>query len=163
MRRAGVRTRRDRGAAAVEFALIAPILILLVFGIISYGIMLSFRQSISQAAGEGARAAAVAPLGSTDAVRRSRAVAAINQALGSYGVACEAAGATGTLKRDGAAAGDCLISDAAACSGSTATAKCVKVTLSYTYEDDPIIPSLPGVGLALPGRLKYTTEIEISQ
>ena len=39
--------RREDGAAAVEFALVLPILLLLVFGIIGYGYMLSFRQSIS--------------------------------------------------------------------------------------------------------------------
>ncbi len=48
--------RRERGAAAVEFALVVPLLLTLVFGIISYGYLLSFRQSLSQAAAEGARA-----------------------------------------------------------------------------------------------------------
>ena len=51
--------RGDRGAAAVEFALISPMLLLLVFGIVTYGYMLSFRQAIGQGAAEGARAAAV--------------------------------------------------------------------------------------------------------
>ena len=51
--------RQDRGAAAVEFALVVPFLLLLVFATISFGMMLSFRQTLSQAATEGARAAAV--------------------------------------------------------------------------------------------------------
>ena len=53
--------REDRGAAAIEFALILPILVVLVFGIIAFGYMLSFRQAMSQAAAEGGRAAAVRP------------------------------------------------------------------------------------------------------
>ena len=53
---------RERGAAAVEFALVVPLLLVLVFGIISYGYMLSFRQSISQAAAEGARACGRRPV-----------------------------------------------------------------------------------------------------
>jgi Flp pilus assembly protein TadG len=55
------RHRAEGGAAAVEFALVAPLLLLLVFGVISYGYMLSFRQALSQGAAEGARAAAVSP------------------------------------------------------------------------------------------------------
>lgn len=46
--------RPDRGASAVEFALVMPILIMLVFGIISYGIV--FAQML--ALGNGAREAA---------------------------------------------------------------------------------------------------------
>ncbi len=43
------RERGERGAAALEFALIAPLLLMLVFGIIQYGYVLSFRQALSQA------------------------------------------------------------------------------------------------------------------
>ena len=56
------RERGSRGAAAVEFALLVPIVLLLLFGIISYGYMLSFRQAMSQGASEGARAGAVCHL-----------------------------------------------------------------------------------------------------
>lgn len=49
----------DRGAAAVEFALVAPILLLLVFGLIDFGRMLNAKISITEAAREGARAAAI--------------------------------------------------------------------------------------------------------
>ena len=46
--------RGERGAVAVEFALVLPLVLVLLFGIIGYGFMLSFRQGISQAAAEGA-------------------------------------------------------------------------------------------------------------
>ena len=52
-------SRDDRGAAAVEFALIAPLLILLVFGIIEFGRVWSARNVYISAAREGARVAAV--------------------------------------------------------------------------------------------------------
>ncbi|GAB4056324.1 TadE/TadG family type IV pilus assembly protein [Catellatospora paridis] len=52
-------TRRDRGAAAVEMALVLPILLLLVFGIIDFGRMLSTQIKITEAAREGARAATI--------------------------------------------------------------------------------------------------------
>lgn len=55
--------RRDRGAAAVEFALVVPMLLLLVFGIIDFGRMLNVKITLTQAAREGARAAAVGTVG----------------------------------------------------------------------------------------------------
>jgi Flp pilus assembly protein TadG len=54
------RSRRDdRGAAAVEFALVLPVLIMLIFGIIDFGRMLSAKITVTEAAREGARAAAL--------------------------------------------------------------------------------------------------------
>jgi len=52
--------RRDDGAAAVEFALIAPVLFMLIFGIIQFGLAWSQKEIFVQAAREGARFAAVA-------------------------------------------------------------------------------------------------------
>ena len=46
----------DRGAAAVEFALLLPLLLILVFGIIDFGRMLNAQITLTEAAREGARA-----------------------------------------------------------------------------------------------------------
>ena len=52
------RRRNESGAAAVETALCLTFVVLpIVFGIVSYAYMFSFRQALSQAADEGARAA----------------------------------------------------------------------------------------------------------
>lgn len=51
--------KTDRGASAVEFALVLPILVLLVFGIIAFGIVLAQQLSISNAARQAARGAVV--------------------------------------------------------------------------------------------------------
>lgn len=51
--------RSERGTALVEFALIAPLLFLLLFGIIDFGRALNYYNQITQLAGQGARAAAV--------------------------------------------------------------------------------------------------------
>jgi Flp pilus assembly protein TadG len=53
------RIPREDGAAAVEFALVLPILLLLVFGIFSFGQFYSQYEVLQGAAREGARAAAV--------------------------------------------------------------------------------------------------------
>lgn len=52
------RRQPDPGAAAVEFALVAPVLFLLLFGIIDYGAWFADQISIRQAAASGARMAA---------------------------------------------------------------------------------------------------------
>lgn len=58
------RTRMDRrrpegGAAAVEFALVMPVLFLLIFGIIDYGMLFFDSIGLRQGAREGARQAVV--------------------------------------------------------------------------------------------------------
>lgn len=57
--------RRDAGATAVEFALVAPLLLLLVFGIIEYGLWFSDSLSTRQGVREAARQGVVANFGST--------------------------------------------------------------------------------------------------
>ena len=53
------RLRDEEGAAAVEFALIAGLLVMLVFGLIEYGLAFWQIQSLRAATREGARVAAV--------------------------------------------------------------------------------------------------------
>lgn len=55
-----VRRRSRRGANAVEFALLAPVLVLLLTGIMDTGWMLLLREACDAAARSGARAAAFA-------------------------------------------------------------------------------------------------------
>jgi hypothetical protein len=58
--RGGERRRRsERGAAAVEMALVLPVLLFLVFGIIDFGRMLNAQITLTEAAREGARAEAL--------------------------------------------------------------------------------------------------------
>lgn len=54
-----VSARSERGTAAVEFALIVPVLILLVLGLVEYGRVYSVQISLSNAAREGARTMAI--------------------------------------------------------------------------------------------------------
>lgn len=51
--------REQQGAAAIEFALVLPLLIILVFGIIEFSILLYDKAMITNASREGARAGIV--------------------------------------------------------------------------------------------------------
>jgi Flp pilus assembly protein TadG len=53
------RLRGERGAAAVEFALVAPVLLLLLFGVVEYSQALSAQATLSSAAREAARTMAL--------------------------------------------------------------------------------------------------------
>lgn len=149
--RLGARRRRrargvdgERGAAAVEFGLVLIPLSVILFGITSYGYMLSFRQAVSQAAAEGARAAAVAPPATTDAARTTDARTAVESALASYGLTCGSGPLVCTVVRS-----------------STCTS-CFEVTVDYDYEAEPLTPVFPGLGIVMPDHLVYTASAEVS-
>jgi Flp pilus assembly protein TadG len=145
----------------VEFALVAPLLLLLVFGVISYGYMLSFRGALSQGAAEGARAAAVSSYPAA-ADKETAALNAINDALDvdAYGITCAGAAAGSALKKDGATVGTCSVITAACASDPTKS--CVTVSLDYRYKDNPLLPNFPGVGLVLPAHLSYDATARVS-
>jgi len=53
--RSGRDRKKRRGAAAVEFAIVAPVFLVLVFGLIEFGRLVMVQQVITNAAREGAR------------------------------------------------------------------------------------------------------------
>lgn len=55
-----ITTWNQRGVAALEFALILPLLVLLLFGIIEFGLLIYNQQIITNASREGARSGIVA-------------------------------------------------------------------------------------------------------
>jgi Flp pilus assembly protein TadG len=51
--------KNERGASAIEFAIVLPVLIIILFGIIEFGLLLYNKQVITNASREGARAGIV--------------------------------------------------------------------------------------------------------
>jgi Flp pilus assembly protein TadG len=107
MSQQGARRRDDRGAAAVEFALLLPFLIFLVAGLIDFAAAFNAQIQVSQAAQAGARAAA---LGYPQSVVEARARGASPTLLSGVG------GATAPAV------------NVTACSGGTTT-----VTVTHAY------------------------------
>ncbi len=60
------RLRCQKGVAAVEFAIILPVLIIIIFGIIEFGLLLYDKQVITNASREGARAGVVVGVSRVD-------------------------------------------------------------------------------------------------
>jgi Flp pilus assembly protein TadG len=148
----------ERGAAAVEFALVMVPLLLILFGIISYGYLLSFRQAISQGAAEGARAVAVKPAGTDPATLQAVMEAAVNDALDSYGVRCADGALQHSVGGSWQPAGTCALTTPACTDNPGVT--CATVALSYTYSDDSLLPAVPL--MPLPGALSYTASVQVS-
>lgn len=152
-RRRAQETAGQLGAALLEFALVILLFFVLVFGIITYAYMMSFRQSLTQAGAEGARAAAVAPASFTDTQRIARALDAVEEAISGYG--------GGILCNNGVLVCTATV---AACDPPPApvTPRCVTVSVSYPYRSHPILPSFPGLGLTLPTSLEGLSVAEVS-
>jgi Flp pilus assembly protein TadG len=128
----------------------------LIVGVIAYGWILAFRQTLSQGTAEGARAAAVAPAGYTPVQQATAARGAVNDSLTTYGVSCDS---SGLMMKDGDAVGTCSITVAPCVNDTSST--CVTVALDYRYHDHPMIP-LPGLGIATPDDVSYTSVAQVS-
>src|SRR3954447_11459066 len=63
--------RREEGAALVEFALILPVLVLLLFGLIDFGFIYNDYLQVRQGVRDGARQGAVANFGTTPTCNNS--------------------------------------------------------------------------------------------
>jgi hypothetical protein len=143
------RGRGERGTALVEFSIAIVLLLTLLFGIISYGYVLSFKQGLTQAAAEGARAGAVGT--TTDAVNAvNRSVSAFNKTCNTGGLTCQGTGAGDWTSTGGPHTYAC------------GTHMCMKITLSYDWKNYPLLPKFPGLGLLLPDTLTTTRIAEVS-
>ena len=158
--RPAARCRRDDGAAIVEFAFVAVLLLTLVFGIINFGLVLSFKQDVTRAAAEGARAGAVAfPAANafTDAED------ATIEAVGGANRDCDDNG-DGSIDAPGADTDgmvcnvnlhDCTIPVADGTPTNPAsTGDCVTVELVYDYDDHPLLAKLPMIEPFLPDEIR---------
>jgi Flp pilus assembly protein TadG len=129
--------RRDQsGTAAVEFALVVGLFVFILYGLISFGMILATKQRITNAAAEGARAA-VGQTSSATAISVATArVLAAGLPAGSY---------TPTY--------------------STATCgvnQCITVTITYNLAAHPVVPAAPGLGLITPNTISSSAVVQYS-
>lgn len=141
--------RSERGSMSVEFALILPAFFMVLYAVITYGLIFAAQQNLTLAATEGARAALNYQISSTpQAALTARATAACTAATNLTGwltgVSCASA-----------PAGNCSYD---------ASMYCIKVTLTYPYSTSPLIAPLPLVGMLLPvpDSLTGTATVQIS-
>lgn len=147
MRGAFSRSRRERGTAAVEFALVFPLFFVVLYGIVTFSLIFVAQQNLTLAAEEGARAA----LNYQSATSTAGALAARSSA------ACTTAAGMVTS----------LISSATCVSSSNpcsydATMDCIMVTLTYNYASKPLVPNLPLTNFVLPASLVSSATVQLN-
>jgi Flp pilus assembly protein TadG len=138
------RLRGENGVEMLEFALVIPIFVFVLYGLIAFGLMLSAKQTITNAASEGARAA----VGATQGDQTAETAAAhdkVDAAMKSF---------SGYHVDDPGA----FEADFIPCGINT----CIKVTVKYDYASHPIVPPAPGLGLVTPDKLTSTAVVQVS-
>jgi Flp pilus assembly protein TadG len=125
----------ERGAAAVEFAIVVSLFFLLVFGIIDFGMGFQQWNATSNAAREGARKAAVDPSVADIEARVRQSVDYLDQSRISVTITCAPGG--------GPTFGPCPSSD------SWAQGDIVKVTVDYSYRFITPLGAMIGMGSSM--------------
>lgn len=93
------RLHGDSGASAVEFALVVPLLVVLVFGLIDFGVIFAQQLSLNNAVRQGARAAVVA--GNTAQQTCAQVVSGVRGAAGQT-IAMDTSAISVTVRRQSA-------------------------------------------------------------
>ena len=151
------RQHGEGGASAVEFALVLPIFLIVVFGCINYGVVFAQQISMSAGARDAARASVVQPL-SGSAVTCSAVIAQARDAsvtigLASTKVGVSVTGPTGTTC--GSAKGSALVTGSASarvCTGSTDGGQLV---VSLSVSPQALVPLVP-----VPGSINSTARFQ---
>jgi Flp pilus assembly protein TadG len=130
----------------VEFAFVGVLLVLLLTAIITFGLLLSFKQDMTRAAAEGARAGAVASSGTA----WQQASDATKEAVRGFDKDCDAAdGLTCNINLH-----DCTSPVASRTpSNPTSTGDCVTVELVYDHDRFPLLPKFPILSAMLPDEM----------
>jgi Flp pilus assembly protein TadG len=137
---------REHGVVLVEMALVVTFLSLVVFGIISFGILLGYRQNLTQAATEAARAASV----QQDQSRQvDAALTAATAALDELDHRCGTAPDAGLT---------CTVSGVFACPADT-TLACRTVTITLDNGEHAIVPRVPLLSSFIPDELHAKTTV----
>lgn len=144
--RAGARRqlprRTESGAALVEFSLVVGLFVMILYGLVYFGMALATKQRVTNAAAEGARSAVGAATPSlAQTIAQNRVVALLGTPNGRYTVTpvaapCNVAVPTG--------------------------AQCITVTIDYDWENHPAVPAAPGLRLAPVDRLGSTAVVQYS-
>lgn len=144
----------------LEFALVAVLLLTIVFGIINFGLILSFKQDLTRAAAEGARAAAVAYPASgavaAGTVATQEAVQSFNKTCGVGGLTNSAT--NGCLVRQH----DCSDPIPDTNGDDPSIPNCVQVDLIYDYANYPLLVAVPLIKPFLPSQIRATSDARLN-
>lgn len=150
----------------VEFAFVAVLLVMLVFGIITFGLLLSFKQDVTRAAAEGARVGAVSepptskPATAEADPRHTATLQATKDAVSSFDKTCgvDGMGCNVTVHncRNVAEADPATY-------WQDGNDDCVTVELVYDYNAFPLILEPPVISAVLPNQISSKSVARLNQ
>lgn len=136
----------------VEFSLVFGLFALIIYALVTFGMMLAAKNSITHAAAEGARAAIGVPdlpAATLNARRVDEAEATVADSLSWFGAKYQPSDTVATVGRcDPANPADLT--------------ECITVTITYPYEDRPLVPPAPGIGLMTPESFTSSAVVKLS-
>ncbi len=129
----------------IEFAIVVLLLITLLYGIITYGLILAAQATVTQAAADAARAGLVAP---------SSAVSTAETQAGTD---------VGWMDKGACATSNSAITCVASTEKcpSNASIDCLRVTVTYNYSSSPLFPELPGLSVITPSTISSTNIVQL--
>ncbi|MEX2659755.1 MAG: TadE family protein [Acidimicrobiales bacterium] len=161
----------ERGAAMVEFALVVPLFVFLLLGLIAFGLILALKQSVTQSAEEGARAAVgiffVNGGPATVEDKEQAAYEGARQGLTWLGdKCCNHVGESASATSDPAAPLS-ISTDVIGCDGGTSGPgnECMRVRVDYPYKDAPLMPlpdGIPPFSFVVPDTLRSEAVVRVN-
>jgi len=141
----------------VEFAFVVVLLIALLYGIITYGLILAAQATITQAAADGARAGIVmSSTGGSIGPPCTTAACTTGEGQAGQDVGWMSKGTCGT-----ASTTMTCVSTEAPCP-SNANNECLTVKVTYNYASSPLFPEMPGLSIITPSTLTSTNTLQLS-
>jgi Flp pilus assembly protein TadG len=129
----------------VELALVMIPLMMMLYGLIAFGMVIALKQSMTSAAADAARSAVGAPVGTEASV----AQATVAQRLSWMGSKIQPSDTIATVV-------DCTTI------APDASGHCMQVIITYPYSSRPVVPQAPGLGLVTPSQLTAKAVVKFS-
>jgi Flp pilus assembly protein TadG len=170
----------ERGAELLEFAFVVVLLITLLYGIITYGVILAAQATVTQAAADGTRAGIVQGTGSATCSGTGQngtsvstaGCAAVGQASTDLGwmnkggcnewVGVLSGGTVTKQQVSNTNTSPITCTALTESCPSEATNTCLSLTISYNYASSPLFPELPGLGVITPSTITSTNVLQLS-
>lgn len=137
---------KQHGVYAVEWAIVFPVFFVLVYAIVSYGLVFLVRESMQNAVEDGARAALRYQTMPSERLAMAKAVVQQKLTWLPSGLQPQAEEIQATL--------ECLAEGERRCF--------IHVQLLIPYGKNPLAPAIPGLGLLMPEFLKASASVLVS-
>jgi Flp pilus assembly protein TadG len=126
----------------VEFALVVGLFVMILYGLVYFGMALATKQRVTNAAAEGARSAVgAASAADAQTAAQNRVLALLGAPNGRYTVTPVAAPCNSAL---------------------SSGPQCITVTIAWDWANHPAVPAAPGLGLAPVNTLGSTAVVQYS-